>query len=181
MTAEGVGFRQDPTKIALFASGGFILEVDIQSNGKPMEIGSFSQIAGLELQVELVPYKEGGQNGFTHHFPGRVSWPNITLSRGITDSDNLFEWVNKTAGPGLEANNNKLQRVTGAITAVDGSGQRLRAWNLVDVIAVQWKGPRFDAKSSELLQEELVIAHHGFTSKTFGVNDTPSWTAKGWG
>ena len=34
---------------------------------------------GLELNVETEQYEEGGENGFVHKFPGRMSWPNITL------------------------------------------------------------------------------------------------------
>ena len=51
-------------------------------------------------------------------FPGRLEWPNITFSRGLTDADALFEWVNKTSGEGFAAAGNKITRSTGAITAV---------------------------------------------------------------
>ena len=69
-----------------------------------------------------------GENGFVHQLPGRMTWPNIVLRRGVTDSDALFDWVNRTAGPKYEANSNKLTRSTGAITALGSNSSRLRSW-----------------------------------------------------
>jgi phage tail-like protein len=138
--------------------------------GAPVQIGAFTQVSGLELRVEPAKYQEGGQNGFEHQFPGRLSWPNIVLRRGIIDSDALFAWVNETSGPGFEKNGRKLTRRSGAITALASDGTRLRAWNLSSVIAIRWKGPQFDLKSSDALEEELEIAHYGFTSKTFSAS-----------
>jgi phage tail-like protein len=142
-------------------SSRFLFEVD------GVEIGVFSEVSGLELNVEVATYSEGGENGFMHKLPGRLTWPHVILRRGITDSDTLFAWVNKTAGDSFAANGNTLTRSTGAITLVGQDNSRLRAWELQDAFAVRWSGPRLDVSSSELLQEELEIAHHGFRSKTF--------------
>jgi phage tail-like protein len=139
----------------------FLFEVD------GVQIGVFSQVSGLEVRVDVTTYPEGGENGFTHNLPGRMSWPNIVLRRGITDSDALFSWVNKTAGGGFASNNNSLTRSTGAITVIGTDGTRLRAWELQGVFAVRWRGPNFDVGSGDALYEELELAHHGFTSKTY--------------
>jgi phage tail-like protein len=139
----------------------FLFEVD------GVEIGVFSQVSGLEVRVEVATYQEGGENGYLHNLPGRMTWPNIVLRRGVTDSDALFSWVNKAAGDGFSANNNSLTRSTGAITVIGTDGQRLRAWQLQGVFAVHWRGPNFDAGSTDPLSEELELAHHGFTCKTY--------------
>jgi phage tail-like protein len=156
MTDTSVGFNGE-----LPSTGSFIFEVD------GVQIGMFSQVSGLELRVEVATYQEGGENGYVHQLPGRISWPHIVLKRGVTDSDALFAWVNKTAGPGFAANGNKVTRSTGAITAIGSDGSRLRAWELQEVMAVRWTGPRFDTGAAGTLDEELELAHHGFTSKTF--------------
>lgn len=156
MNSDGGGFAGDNP-----VSSRFLFEVD------GVEIGVFTEVAGLELKVDVATYEEGGQNGFVHQLPGRISWPHIVLTRGVTDSDALFSWVNKSAGDGFEANGNKLARCTGAITIISSQGTRERAWEITEVFAVRWSGPSFDASSGEPLQEELEIAHHGFRSKTF--------------
>jgi phage tail-like protein len=156
MSDTSFGFKGE-----LPTTASFLFEVD------GVQIGMFSQVTGLEVRVEVATYHEGGENGFLHQLPGRMTWPHIVLRRGVTDSDALFAWVNKTAGPGFSANSDKLSRSTGAITVIGSDGSRLRAWDLKDVFAVRWSGPTFDAASSDALHEELELAHHGFTSKTY--------------
>ena len=141
--------------------GSFLFEVD------GVSIGSFAEVYGLEVHVAVTTYAEGGENGFVHQLPGRMTWPNVILRRGVTDSDALFAWVNKTAGSGFAANSNKLSRSTGAITAIGTTGDRLRSWELQGVFAVRWSGPSFNVGSDKGLAEEIELAHHGFTSKTF--------------
>ena len=50
---------------------------------------------------------------------------------------------------------------------IGSDGSRLRAWELQGVFAVRWRGPNFDVGSGDALYEELELAHHGFTSKTY--------------
>jgi phage tail-like protein len=132
-----------------------------------VQIGVFSQVSGLEMKIDTESYTEGGENGFVHQLPNRITWPHIVLKRGITDSDAFFSWVAKSSGDGFAAAGNKLNRTTGAITLINSAGGRERAWNLVGVFAVRWTGPSLGASSGEALEEELELAHHGFTSKTF--------------
>ncbi|WP_244930189.1 phage tail protein [Nocardioides sp. W7] len=138
----------------------FLFELD------GVEIGVFREIHGLQVTVNVEEFREGGQNGFSHRVPGRMTWPNIVFRRGVTQGNALFEWLNKSSGEGFAASSNKLTRSTGAITALDHLGTRLRAWELIDVFPVRWKGPDFSAESRDPLEEELEVTHHGFRAKT---------------
>lgn len=154
-----------PSQLTLLGNDGqvannFLLEVD------GVEIGVFASVSGLQVTVQTEDLVEGGQNGFARKLPGRMEWPNITLSRGLIQADNLFDWLNKTSGEGFAAGGNKLTRCTGAITALATDGSRLRAWNLSGCFPVRWKGPDFNVTSNDTLSEELEIAHEGFRSST---------------
>lgn len=138
----------------------FLFEVD------GVEIGIFKEVRGLEVTVATEEIKEGGQNNFSYKLPGRMSWPNIVLRRGVTKSDALFEWLSKSSGEGFAGNQNKLTRCTGAITAINHHLDRLRSWDLLGVFPVRWKGPEFSIDRREPLEEELEIAHQGFGSAT---------------
>jgi phage tail-like protein len=138
----------------------FLFEVD------GVEIGVFREVTGLQVTVNMVEVAEGGQNGFTHKLPSRMTWPNITFKRGLTQSDALFDWLQKSSGEGFAGNENKLTRSTGAVTAIDLTGTRLRSWDFLDVFPVRWKGPDFVTGSTSPLEEELEVAHHGFRSRT---------------
>lgn len=143
----------------LMTSGHFLFELD------GVEIGVFREVRGLEVTVAVDEIREGGQNGFIHRVPQRMTWPNVVLRRGLTDSNELFEWLTRTSGEGFAASGNKLARSTGAITALDGSWQRQRTWELIDVYPVRWQGPSFASGSEAPLEEELEITHHGFRAK----------------
>ncbi|UJP41610.1 phage tail protein [Cellulomonas palmilytica] len=134
----------------------FVFEVD------GVEIGAFKEVSGLELVVTTQEYVEGGQNQYVHRFPGVMRWPNLVFRRGLVNSDALFSWVTKTSGDEFAGNGNALTRATGAVTVVDGTGKRLRSWQLDGVFAVAWSGPRLSAEVAESLVETLEVAHNGF-------------------
>lgn len=142
-------------------SNRFLFEVDGH------EIGIFRDVKGLEFSVEMESIPEGGQNQYVHQVPTRMKWSNITFSRGLTMSNELFTWMEESAGEAFAGNHNKLHRYTGAITSIDAIGIRLRSWSLRDVVPVRWKGPSFASNGDkEPLTEELEITHNGFTSET---------------
>ncbi len=137
----------------------FLVEVDT------VEIGRFMEITGLEVEIGVESIDEGGENSYSHKLPGRMSWPNLVLKRGITQQDSLFKWLEKSSGEGFTAAGNKLARTTAAITLMGPGGTRLRTWNFDGAFPVKWRGPRFASGSTEMAVEELEIAHHGFRAK----------------
>lgn len=137
----------------------FLVEVD------GVEIGRFMEITGLEVEVGVESIEEGGENGYVHKLPGRMSWPNLVLKRGITQNDSLLSWLNKSSGEGFSGAGNKLTRSSAAITLMGPGDKRLRAWNFDGAFPIKWRGPTFAAGSTEMAVEELEIAHHGFTAK----------------
>ncbi|MEO6887103.1 MAG: phage tail protein [Jatrophihabitantaceae bacterium] len=138
----------------------FLFEVD------GVEIGLFREVFGLQVTVGVDEIVEGGQNGFVYKVPSRMTWPNLVFRRGLTQSDALFSWMSKSSGEGFAGNENKLTRSTGAVTALDSLGVRLRSWEFQSVFAVRWKGPDFSVGTNQALEEELEVAHHGFKAKT---------------
>jgi phage tail-like protein len=149
------GFDSDRVTAATF-----LFEVD------GVEIGRFMEVGGLQVDVAVEELEEGGQNSYVHKLPGRMTWPNITLKRGITQNDSLLTWLGKSSGEQFAAQGNKLTRSTAAITLLGPGGGRLRAWEFDGVFPVRWKGPDFAASSSDMAVEELEVAHHGFRAQT---------------
>lgn len=141
----------------------FVLAVD------GVQIGIFKELSGLELNVATVEITEGGQNAFSYKMPGRMSWSPIKLTRGLTHSDALLDWVNKSSGVGFAGNNNQLTRCTGHVSAVSFSGQWLRTWKFQDVWPTKWTGPSFSAQSGNRtqLEESIEFVHNGFQTETF--------------
>jgi phage tail-like protein len=139
----------------------FVVDVD----GQP--IGHFTEVQGLEVEIEIEEVSEGGQNHFTHKLPGRMKWPNIRLKRGMTQTDNLLAWMQKSSGEGFDGEKSKVKRSTLGITMRGANGTALREWQVEGAIPIKWVGPSFAAANDDALTEELEIAHHGFRAETF--------------
>jgi phage tail-like protein len=129
-------------------------------------LGRFWEVQGLQVEVEVEEYQEGGVNGFVHQLPGRMSWPHLILKRGVTYDNSLLEWFQASTGTGF-AKENKVARETFAVTLISPGGQRLRGWNFHDAIPIRWTGPSFATDKDEVPTEELEVVHHGFEAITF--------------
>lgn len=138
--------------------GRFVFTVD------GLTIGAFTEVSGLSVQIETEELAEGGQNQYTHKLPGRMKWPNLVLKRGVTDSNNLFEWLTKCSGDGLADQGNKIERHHGSVTLLDAGGKTVRRWSFVDAYPVKWTGPRLAASSRDVAVEELEVCHCGFAA-----------------
>ena len=56
------------------------------------EIGVFMQCSGLHVEFDVYEYHEGGNNDFVHRLPGPMRYPNLLLSRGLTNDEALLKW-----------------------------------------------------------------------------------------
>ncbi|MDH6118864.1 phage tail-like protein [Kitasatospora sp. GAS204A] len=121
-----------------------------------VDLGVFTTCSGLGAQVEVEQRPEGGNNGFVWQLPTRVSYPNVTMTRGLTaDSAKIAAY--------LASLQQKVTRGTAQITALTANLQSpIATWSLREVILVRWSGPSFDPGRSEAAVETIEIAHHGF-------------------
>ncbi len=141
------------------STGTFLVEID------GVEVGRFSECQGLQVEVAVETFQEGGVNGFEHKLPGRMSWPNLVFKRGMTVDNALFDWFNEAAGSTFAAKG-KASRQTVGVTMLSSSGERLRTWRLHDAIPIKWTGPTFANSDDDVPTEELEVAHHGFEAET---------------
>lgn len=120
-----------------------------------INIGLFSGCEGLGADVAIEKREEGGTNGYVFHLPGRVTYPNIKLTRVVNShSQNIAMLFAAMNDPGV--------RRTATITATQPSGPDLATWTLNDVVLVKWQGPSFSLDSAKAATESLELAHHGF-------------------
>ncbi|MFE0464837.1 phage tail protein [Kitasatospora sp. NPDC058965] len=121
-----------------------------------VDLGLFTTCSGLGAQVEVEQRPEGGNNGFVWQLPTRVTFPNVTLTRGLTaDSAKVATYLANLQ--------QRVTRGTAQITALDPTlAQTIATWSLREVIMVRWTAPSFDPSRSETAVESVELAHHGF-------------------
>ncbi|HET7462169.1 MAG TPA: phage tail protein, partial [Longimicrobium sp.] len=96
--------------------------------------GAFSEVTGLQAEVDVLELPEGGENGFVHKLPGRAQYGNLTLKRGVVTLD-LWRWFADVA-----AGRPERRTVAVAVLPEDGTDPPLRLV-FESAVPVRWTGP----------------------------------------
>ncbi len=118
--------------------------------------GGFAECSGLELDTEYEEYREGGVNDYVHRLPKVTKYPNLILKRGITDSEELWDWYRDVVV-------GKIQRKNGSIILLDSEGNEAWRWNFKGAYPVKWKGPDLKSDTSAVAFETIELTHTGIT------------------
>lgn len=119
-----------------------------------VEIAGFQECSGLNIETEIFEYSEGGLNTYTHKFPVRAKYKNITLKRGLDEGQDLYQWY-------VKAINGQIKRQNISIIVYDSLGKEVRRWNLQRAFPCKWTGPDLKADKGALAIETVEIAHEG--------------------
>jgi len=112
----------------------------------------FREASGLEASQNPGTYREGtDKNLAPRKIPGLNTYGDITLSRGVTNDNKLWEWR-------LKAIKGNVERHDISITLLDDLGNPRITWNLFDAWPTTWSGPSMSAEADEFAIEQLTIA-----------------------
>ena len=92
--------------------GGFRFRVEILG----LQVGGFTEVSGLEREVQVEDFREGGVNDYTHKLATVTKYPNLTLRRGIADAAELWQWHQDVV-------NGRIQRRQVNVVLIDICGQ----------------------------------------------------------
>jgi phage tail-like protein len=138
-----IGKRIDPY-------GNFRFHVQLNS----LIVAGFSTVRGIEMQMEPEEYSEGGVNTHSHKLPTRFNYSNLQLERGVTDSRQLWDWVQQTRA-GQVSRNDVQVFLYGSRT------QAVKGWEFRNAYPIRWAGPELQADQSAVAIETLELAHDG--------------------
>jgi phage tail-like protein len=139
-----LGSRCDPFRAYNFA-------VEIEG----LVAGGFSEVTGLDVELEVQDYREGGVNGFIHKRAGPAKYvSNLVLKRGMTDNKVLWNWY-------WNVIHGIVDRKNVSILLLDEAGVEKVRWNFEQAYPVKWTGPDLRATSNEVAIENLELAHKG--------------------
>jgi phage tail-like protein len=128
----------------------FKFQVEIQG----LIAAGFSEVSGLQVQTQTETIREGGVNDHVHKLPKGTEQSNITLKRGITDSDALWKWHQDVV-------DGKVKRKSGRIILMDFEGNEKWHWTFEEAYPVKWVGPDFKADNRAVAVETLEFVHNG--------------------
>lgn len=138
------------TRIDPYLSFNFLVEME------GLLVGGFSEVTGLQAELELHEYREGGVNGYVHRLAGPVRYPsNLVLKRGMTDNQELWLW-HRAVREGIIARRNLT------VILLDAVREPVRHWHLERAYPVRWIGPELRGDANTVAIETLELAHCGF-------------------
>ncbi|MBE9047341.1 phage tail protein [Pleurocapsales cyanobacterium LEGE 10410] len=116
---------------------------------------SFSECSGFGVNLKKEAYLEGGVNDLQRIVVGHAEFDDITLKRGMSDSQTFWNWITNTL-TSLEKERRNVN-----IVLFNQAGETMQCWTLIGSIPISWKAPAFQADSSSMAIEELTLAYEG--------------------
>jgi len=111
----------------------------------------FSEASGFGSNIEVIEYREGGDTTSVRKLPGKISYTDITLKWGITDSSELYDWHRAAV-------NGQIQRKNGSIILMNELGAEKVRWNFFNAWPSKWDGPDFNAKGNDVAIDSLTVS-----------------------
>lgn len=154
--ASGQTFSSSSGRKNPYQKFNFLVEIDNFAKA------GFQSVTGLEKKVNVVEYRDGGDNNSKRKEPGWTDYPNITLARGMSDDKDLMTWANESMNlDGVSATSTQAKRDM-TITLNDARQVGVRRWQVYDAFVVSYKFDDLDATSDDFLIETIEVAHEGW-------------------
>ena len=126
--------------------GNFNFKVEIEG----VTVGAFERCEGIDSETEVIEYQDGDDIVLRKR-PGRTFYSNIVLTRGYTNSDELWNW-RKTVIDG------KVERKSGSIIICGDDGSEIMRYNFFEGWPCRWAFGPLDGLGNETLIEILEVA-----------------------
>lgn len=126
-----------------------------------LDIG-FSDVSGLTQERQAIEYRDGLMSGdqLPLKRPGLTKANNISLKRGIVQSDNeLYNWFNNNGLPNVE-------RRDLLISLLNDEGNPVMVWSISQAWPVKLEGPGLKATGNEIAIESIELVHEGISVAT---------------
>ena len=116
----------------------------------------FTEVTGLDKQVEAIEYREGSSKEYSKiKMPGMHKFSNITLKRGTMSKDNaFFNWIN-------EINLTVVVRRDIVISLLNESHEPVMAWKAKNAFPIKVQASDLKSDGNEVAIETIELAHEG--------------------
>jgi phage tail-like protein len=113
------------------------------------QMSGFFSVDGLNWHTEVITYTAG--DGLTEtKLPGRTTYSAITLKRGYSGSDVLWDWYKDVI-------NGNVQKKSGSIIILDAANQEVKRYNFFEGWPSHYRIRELDSMKPGVLSEEIEI------------------------
>ena len=116
----------------------------------------FQEVTGLDVEMEMESYTEGGENRFTWKLPKRASYSDITLKRGMFINSPVIRWCRDAFENFLFA------PVNLHISLLNEQHAPIMTWYVVHAIPKRWSVSGLNAQDSSIMVESITLSYQYF-------------------
>ena len=140
--------RDDP-----YSNFNFLVEIDgVASAG-------FAEADLPGGRIETIEYREGGdKTSAARKLPGRVSYENVILRRGLSGRTDLYDWWRAVRDGALDRRDVSIQ-------LLDEARNPVQRWTLRDAWPTRLAYSRLDGLGNEIAVETLELAYESFDTE----------------
>ncbi len=122
---------------------------------------SFSEVQGIECELETEPIKPGGDSFNCFFIPKNRRFSDLVLKRGCCkQEDPFFVWCKNILTVELSKKCIDLRNLE--VVLLDGDGQRLTTWFFKNVYPYKWTLGAFDSMKNEIAIETVSLKYSSF-------------------
>jgi phage tail-like protein len=118
----------------------------------------FTEVTGLDMQVEAIEYREGSSPEYSKvKMPGMHKFSNITFKRGTMNGDSdFYKWLN-------EISLTTVTRRDIVISLLNERHAPVMTWKAKQAFPVKIQASDLKADGNEIAIETLELAHEGLS------------------
>ena len=142
---------------------GFYFDLSI-SGELEKDTGSFLEVSGISAKMEYQQIKERGENRFVYKVPGRVSYDDLVLKRGLMRKDSaIAKWCIETLNDEL---NGSIEPKSLEVKLIDANGDNsnpIIIWRFINAYPINWSLSSLDSMNDEIVIESLAFTYSYFS------------------
>jgi len=116
----------------------------------------FQEVSGLDVEMEMDTFVEGGQNRFTWKLPKRAKYSDIVLKRGLFMGSGIILWCQNAF------ENFVFEPVNITVSLLNSDHVPLQAWYVVNAIPKKWSISNFNAQENSVVVESITLSYQFF-------------------
>ena len=146
--------------MATYPFTGFHFRVSFESLPPADTDFRFQEVSGLEVEMEMESFTEGGQNRFTWQLPKRARYSDIVLKRGLFTGSTVLAWCRDAF------ENFIFLPVNITISLLNEKHEPVQSWYVVNAIPKKWSVSGFNAQENSIVVESITLGCQYFTMLT---------------
>jgi phage tail-like protein len=113
----------------------------------------FQEVTGLSVNVNLDTYPEGGENRFVHRLPGRNTYSDLVLKRGMTLISGVTAWC-------LDCIENfNYQPTNMLISLLNEDHLPVNSWYVTNAIPIKYEVTGLNAEQNQIVIESMTLRY----------------------